>query len=347
MYHGLMYADVRPVQDDEWDLLPHVHMTADAEWDPSAYDHGVDKGWDTEAEEDPVEEHYRDLPYNRHGDLEVELEDLSDSDGDDQGTTRAEIEAHVTEAIQDELVGSVIEYDVDGEIFHRDLSDDDMDMDWGEWRGPNRDQWYSYDIFGHRRSARQEALRKKKSISYDETQRRKKKGKATPDVPKKDKPTRRKGRRSSSATTATAPTVATVGSDSEDEPQVRTDYNNKEKSTTQNDIRSVQGGPLVGKPSTIDYTKYQRHFVGAPANVVEKTFQNTTQMGRLAAVKGVKLWKQHKAPNPALNLPRRNEAVATDTIYGPGCPAVDNGSTAAHFCGEEVWVLRSGRTGEK
>ena len=65
--------------------------------------------------------------------------------------------------------------------------------------------------------------------------------------------------------------------------------------------------------------------------VVEKTFENTTQLGRLGAVKGLKLWKRHKAPNPALNIPRRNEAVATDTTYGPGCPAVDDGSTAAQF----------------
>ena len=80
MYHGLMHADVQPVQDDEWDQLPHVHLTADMEWDPSTYDHGVDKGWDTEVEEDPVEEHYRDLPHNQLGDLKAELEDPSDSD---------------------------------------------------------------------------------------------------------------------------------------------------------------------------------------------------------------------------------------------------------------------------
>ena len=73
------------------------------------------------------------------------------------------------------------------------------------------------------------------------------------------------------------------------------------------------------------------HFCGAPANVIEKTFENTTQMGRKAAVKGMKSWRQHKAPNPALNIPRRKETVATDAIHGPGCPAVDNGSTAAQF----------------
>ena len=51
----------------------------------------------------------------------------------------------------------------------------------------------------------------------------------------------------------------------------------------------------------------------------------------MGAVKGLKLWKRHKAPNPALNTPRRNEPMATDTIYGPGCPAVNNGLTAAQF----------------
>ena len=65
--------------------------------------------------------------------------------------------------------------------------------------------------------------------------------------------------------------------------------------------------------------------------MIQKTFENTTQLGRLGAVKGLKLWKRIKAPNPALNIPRRNEPVAMDTIYGPGCPAVDDGSTAAQF----------------
>ena len=87
----------------------------------------------------------------------------------------------------------------------------------------------------------------------------------------------------------------------------------------------------MGSPSKIDYGQYRRHFAGASEDVIKKTFENTTQLGRKAAVKGLKLWKRHKAPNPALNIPRRNETVATDMIYGPGCPAVDDGSTAAQF----------------
>ena len=119
--------------------------------------------------------------------------------------------------------------------------------------------------------------------------------------------------------------------DNSDEDIPRTDHNNPTKSTFQNYRPKVKGGPCVGKPSTIDYEKYKMHFCGSPTNVIEKTFENTTQMGRKAAVKGVKLWRRHKAPNPALNIPRPNKTVATDTICGPGCPAVDNGSTAAQF----------------
>jgi hypothetical protein len=39
-----------------------------------------------------------------------------------------------------------------------------------------------------------------------------------------------------------------------------------------------------------------------------------------------------KAPNPALNVKRRNEPIAMDTIYGPvGHPAITHGSTHAQF----------------
>ncbi len=117
--------------------------------------------------------------------------------------------------------------------------------------------------------------------------------------------------------------VQTTGTDSDSDTEPRTDYNNPAKSTTQNEVREYEGGPRVAKPSKINYELYRKYLGGVPVNVVEKTFQNTTQMGRLAAVEGTRLWKRHKAPNPALNVPRRNEPVATDTIYGPGCPAVD------------------------
>ena len=66
--------------------------------------------------------------YDRFGNVDLG-EDLNE-----EGTTRAEIEANLHDLIKDKLVDSVIEYHIDGEIFHRHLGPDDEDCDWGEWR---------------------------------------------------------------------------------------------------------------------------------------------------------------------------------------------------------------------
>ena len=55
------------------------------------------------------------------------------STSDEIPVTRAEIEANVTELIADELVGSVIECEIDGDTFHRDVSSDEESLDWGDW----------------------------------------------------------------------------------------------------------------------------------------------------------------------------------------------------------------------
>ena len=59
--------------------------------------------------------------------------------------------------------------------------------------------------------------------------------------------------------------------------------------------------------------------------------------------------KRHlKSRNPALNVPKRHEAVATDTVYSD-TPAVDNGVKQAQlFVGKEslvsnVYPMRSGK----
>ena len=74
----------------------------------------------------------------------------------------------------------------------------------------------------------------------------------------------------------------------------------------------------------------QGHFGRVPEKVIEETFKNTTQLGRSQGMKGLKLWRRIKSPNPALNVARQNKPVATDTVYG-SVPAVDNGLTAAQF----------------
>ena len=50
------------------------------------------------------------------------------------------------------------------------------------------------------------------------------------------------------------------------------------------------------------------------------------------------IWNKQQSANPALNIPQRMEAVATDQIYAD-VPAVDNGCTSAQFfCGWETMV---------
>ena len=51
--------------------------------------------------------------------------------------------------------------------------------------------------------------------------------------------------------------------------------------------------------------------------------------------------RQLKSRNPALNVPMRHEAVATDTIYSD-TPAMDSGVKLAQcFVGETLWFLTS------
>ena len=68
----------------------------------------MDPDWSS-VTKDAVREHHADKPCDVNGDIIIEEED------DQQPVTRSEMEAHFTETISDKLVGSVIEYDVDGE----------------------------------------------------------------------------------------------------------------------------------------------------------------------------------------------------------------------------------------
>ena len=86
------------------------------------------------------------------------------------------------------------------------------------------------------------------------------------------------------------------------------------------------------EPSKINYEEYAWFFPGASLESIKRTFQSTTQFGCIGAAPGLTTKSRIKAPNPALNVPRRHEDVATDTIYGPKkVPAIDDGSTAAQF----------------
>ena len=77
-----------------------------------------------------------------------------------------------------------------------------------------------------------------------------------------------------------------------------------------------------------DYESKRRLFAWLPTDVVKRTFESTTQFGRMPMSTYLK--KAYKSPYPALNVRRRSEAVATDTVYSNE-PAIDNGCSAAQF----------------
>jgi len=87
---------------------------------------------------------------------------------------------------------------------------------------------------------------------------------------------------------------------------------------------------------TPDYQALRPMFGWLPADIIKQTFEVTTQYARLPM--STLLKKRYKSPFPALNVHRRDEPVATDTIYSD-TPAVDSGATIAQvFVGVESLV---------
>ena len=80
------------------------------------------------------------------------------------------------------------------------------------------------------------------------------------------------------------------------------------------------------QPTTIDYKKLKPYYGWVNAETIKKTIENSTQW----AVTSTRfpMRKHFKSRFPAFNIPCRNEAVATDTIFSD-TPAIDSGVTMA------------------
>ena len=82
------------------------------------------------------------------------------------------------------------------------------------------------------------------------------------------------------------------------------------------------------------------------SDIVKQTIDQTTQWG--VALDSIPMKRHLKSRNPALNVPRRHEAVAMDTIF-PDTPAVDSGVKQAQvFVGRDslvtdVYPMKSGK----
>ena len=96
-------------------------------------------------------------------------------------------------------------------------------------------------------------------------------------------------------------------------------------------VSSVQ--KHVQQPTNIYYNRLKPYFGWVNAETIKKTFENCTQWAATSA--RFHMGKHSKSRFPTFNIPRSNEAVATDTIFSD-TPAVDSGVTMAQiFIGKD------------
>ena len=92
-----------------------------------------------------------------------------------------------------------------------------------------------------------------------------------------------------------------------------------------------------GSSQEPDWNALRPFFAWTSPTSIKDTFNVTTRHGSAPHTQDY-IKKHFKSRNPVFNIPRRSEAVATDTIFSD-TPAVDDGSTMAQFfCGRDTLV---------
>ena len=90
-------------------------------------------------------------------------------------------------------------------------------------------------------------------------------------------------------------------------------------------------------PQEPDWNALRPFFAWTSPSSIKDTFNVTTRHGTAPHTQDY-IKKHFKSRNPVFNIPRRSEAVATDTIFSD-TPAVDDGSTMVQlFCGHDTLV---------
>ena len=96
----------------------------------------------------------------------------------------------------------------------------------------------------------------------------------------------------------------------------------------------------------IDYDKLRPSFGWVNSDIVKQSIDQTTQWG--VALDSFPMKRHLKTRNPALNVPRRHESVASDTTFSDK-PAIDSGVKQAQvFVGRDslvadVYPMKSGK----
>ena len=291
---GLPYLDTRPPTDEEMKQLPATFVTDSQYWETTTLDADIPDSWYGE-QSDTVKRRFLELPFTPEGEIKDDVKSgkvSRDKEVEPSKTvSRGSITANLAMMIVEEINTDFISYETETESTLVPTTPEDLQC---EWLQVNQTTWLCNN-----------GVRKRGGPPTRTSRRLQEKQNHTP---------------------------TTENMTTQEKGTTNTDSNNKAKTFTQSeaDERVRQAGPYMGNPKELNYKKLRRYFCGMSEDTIRKTVQNTTMMGVKGAIQGLKLYRHLKAPNPALNIPRRNEPVATDTIYGP-VPAVCNGSTAAQF----------------
>ena len=80
------------------------------------------------------------------------------------------------------------------------------------------------------------------------------------------------------------------------------------------DTKKPTAPPVEVTPKRIDYNAMKPYFLHVDVDKIRKTFQRTTQFAT-NVMSGHRIQQTIQSPYPAHNVWRRNEPVASDTIY--------------------------------
>ena len=318
---GLAYIKMRPYTDDEFDKLPHVVISSPNIWDPKVLDYTVEEDW--YSNQTPTPEHFKDSMFDEYGqptpdlvmpnEADAESIDSEYTKGDSEGyaVSQSDIKVHLHHLIRGETIKAFYIYEVEGKL---------IDVNAAKRRRSKRiANLPAKEENTDQPSRTRKKVNRKPKVSFNEED-------ATEGKPTDEVQELRMG------SDYLNQSEETIHDPADTEPDLGS--NNPARSHTNNDGSDnvMRSGARITKPTRIDVEKYSKFFPGVPIPMLKKTFKATTQYGHIGAVPGMTLYKRHKAPNPALNVARRNEPVATDTVYGPkGVRAIDDGSLAAQL----------------
>jgi len=357
--NGLPRIPMRPYTDKEWEEVPHVHVTVDHDWDPRVLDCHItdneqwydaqqepqdwppiedfdEKGQSTKIETYTTDVTYFDLQSNfpdHLGDVHQyepppELLPAPSTCSESSNPEDIELDEFLDTIVYQTHKTHVYEHDqwLSSTLEPFDLTEldsqiKDMELD----RPPPHDnptKW-TWDIWDATVEVHSHSI-----LSFPTTRSQSKRSQEQP-TPRPITPIPGENGENGENGEFIPLGDPRVDIDSPDKPLHEDQHSENDDHTTPTAPSArPPGKPTQVKPTPRDYNVLRPLFGWLNENIIKATFQRSTQRARMPNSEILKV--HYKSPNPALNVPRRDEDLASDTIFSD-TPAVDGGQTCAQI----------------